>query len=78
MFKAFSPNGTFQGDRALLVPGNHDVNIQLGLSGLLGYNFKTDKPNMKGKDFKDYSEYGFVPFMKFAGPLDGKSKMVIF
>lgn len=69
LFKAFSPNGTFQGDRALLVPGNHDVNIQLGLSGLLGYNFKTDKPNMKGKDFKDYSEYGFVPFMKFAARL---------
>jgi len=61
-------------ERLLLVPGNHDVNLNLCAADKYKYDFKSQKLVELGDEAKskhDHRKFGLAPFMIFAYELTG-------
>lgn len=66
-------------ERLLIVPGNHDVNLNLCAADKYKYDFESKKLVELGDEAKskhDYRQFGLAPFMKFAYELTGDQNWI--
>ncbi len=73
LLTCFFPNRDDWRERLLLVPGNHDVDIELTAADLLRYQFSNRglKQRKSNDVTREHQRYGLQPFRDFAGRLTG-------
>lgn len=77
VLKTFLPNDEDRHERLLLVPGNHDVNLQLAAADRVAYDFDTKEiASKKSSDDSEFRRFALQPFRNFAWELTKDERWV--